>query len=1219
MQLIRNNKSNQNGAVLIAVVGVLAVIMVMAITFSIKMQSAIDKASSKALTSDVRSVANSGLMYVIFQLLGNGSVADENHQHSAMEQEMEMGNISTETKDKQDIMGSGFSELIVDYNRANFADRSGASDDYMPALDLNPGTVQYLIEDLSAKLPLGHVSQYFQRYLISAALYSYMGYPISELRSEEGELLENSDHMKASQFDHHNGSKEPLYIRSIIPWKTALDVGISNDRLKYKGLPLADGVLSVEELGHAHTHLPAKSNSSSVEQNVATDEAIGEKRYIKLVSALTSYSRFLPDAVGFNNSGKTSRISNAKSDVWYTSMNPRVMYNQDKKLFQAMFAYDKKNPILKMMYSVSIPPAAGGVASDQDTGTLETAIADLNYFSSVDPTKGFADNTILRLAMSSNSLTGTSSINFLPHTYNARNKDDPLKELETMCSNLFPTPFGTPSVSASKGWSSFYFNADYTDDLDARNKAYYDSMEMAISRLATAMKSGSDNADHDSPAENVLSSVVTRRALEYMIIKCVFGDSILFAVDDTIDTKFYKAVENTIDKDSFKNNSSLFFVTINDDGDVEFKVNHGLLVKALEKDKIDLDDVVFVKNALLENNIHDDYAEHYFVPAWQYDQGKSGNLTSGTVVGTKLTPQLGFGIVDPGASSSGTDARRYKNYLAHPETDQRGLRKSFVSVPAMASYLFGQDGLSYKYASPDPDFEDSPTSDNVETLYLAADVPFTLIATAGKDVHVDLAVAYTVNTRPTWSETPMATYSKVLKIKAVDNANAVIDYNFLPADFGPFETKVRLAVLINLLNAIIPPKVSPTRNSDDANGSLFAGGSADTLKGFIEFVDGQYLIENNGTKSAAASTPPPNNFPTYMGGTWSGGIETAGMTFWKYGVHSTTFKVTVDATKYDDSVRQISVVTFDTDNKLGQNNKQFQYNVDTQSGKFDVDDAVYSAIFLHPRGRAVAVNDNMAIGSGKKRYPYFELLGAAPAAPFDAYEPTDGYRIISSIWTDINATSTGNDGEGFTEFNESLARRVNDMGTLSPDGNYTTGNWYYVDHPDNGGQFSKFGVKGSTVQVKSFDSNSGWAQDNSTGTLKRRYKTAGVGSWVKWYCENTLTMDPGTLECIMEVSPGRNGGTGSTVEDKYTHVNVSIWNQSDFTLIWGHNFKWKWKKSDSSSNRPGTLKVDIPITWIKGNYYVTMKWIDDPLGDKADEDGDENKIHYKRVMIREKN
>jgi type II secretory pathway component PulK len=71
---MKNNKKNNRskGSVLIAVIGILAVMSVMALRFNVEMETAMIKTAGKNLASDVRVLADSGLRYVIAQILKNG-------------------------------------------------------------------------------------------------------------------------------------------------------------------------------------------------------------------------------------------------------------------------------------------------------------------------------------------------------------------------------------------------------------------------------------------------------------------------------------------------------------------------------------------------------------------------------------------------------------------------------------------------------------------------------------------------------------------------------------------------------------------------------------------------------------------------------------------------------------------------------------------------------------------------------------------------------------------------------------------------------------------------------------------------------------------------------------------------------------------------------------------------------------------------------------------
>lgn len=1206
-------KSKETGSVLIAIIGVVSVLMIMAFSLSVKMRGAIEKAQTRVLVSDVDSIALSAQEYVINRLLKDGEaekVIGANkvstlHIQSLLEQDIEgkdYDNGSTASNlELKDEAGFGAPVIVQEFSAIKFAERDGVDDGHLPDgdLSLDPGRVYYMVEDCSGKLPIGHLSQHYQRYLVSVALYSFLN-----KKADKTKLLEDMKTKsqvepfdvlaveEESYFDYLDLSakEDPLFLRSLLSYKRFLDPGDANrPKFKYKGLPLGDGLVATEELSASYTRYESDKASSLKNRKITTDNLINVERYADLNNALTPYARFLNDAEYYDP---------AQYDFSYASINPRVMHAQNPELYKAFFSYNYNDDKLKMMYSVSAPPdtnqgdvALSGRFDETDINNLQSAIADKSFFEIKTD-----ENFISKLTANATSTMGLA----LPIAYNARGKKGTnlvsgKTEQQRMLQGIFKNTLATAPdpvdmyipVSDGKNWESFYLS-EASGAVDKSN-IYYIAMSKAIKRLEKAMRSDSAFS-HASAAENTLSRVVTRKALEYMIIKCVFGDSIIFAFDAKSDPATKKYI-NTLDADKtkvafiFEANATLKRFDL---------VNMNLLKIALEKGLINLDNVKFVRNALDGNSgpvigsIHSDFANDNFIPLW-LDAAGDSSLTTGiaNVAATKRTPQMGFALEDPTATIG---SRKFLTYLAHPETNQKGLKNSFVSVPVMASYLYlktknidtaGTAGTVTSDAVA-PEYKSDPTKVDLKTLYFATNIKHTVLLRGdplakrpGDPVpppYDPVELAYvkldsTTLTKEYATALPSGGSSRLFKIKAYNNAGAPIFYDFLPADFSVFETKVRLAVLVNLLNAIIPQKISPSQNSSDFNGdSLFSGGASDTLRNFIDF-------EAGGKKGWY--TINRTDYPNYLNKdltNWKGGNLTPAMTFWKYGVHSTTFKITVDAEKHDDITRLTSVVAFDYDSVTNSPN-----GYDNRNANLDImgyHQYRFSSIYLNPSSRADKTRDETVIGVGKKRYPYFSGNSVSPfngniAQSVQEYKNTDGYRILSHIWSKPHSITAAMDSNSMFQpihcFPPSI---LNVAGTLG-DASGKAGSWYYVDHPGNAPAFttySKSRTSGAN-EVRAWPSRYGPYGDISMGSTQRRIYTAGQNSWFRFTRNVTKTMKADTLECGMVFWHYYN----RYQPQKSTNIRISISDEEGIEL-WNHTFNFKSKVS-----RPNMPPVSLPI------------------------------------------
>jgi hypothetical protein len=353
-KIMKSLKSNNRskGSVLVAVIGILAVLSIMALRFNAEMETAMIKTAGRNISSDVKVLADSGLKYVISQLLKNGNSCDgtgapaggRNHIALAIEEAMEMDNLNAATAINNYGSGIGYEPEYYSSSYFYGGKKSTLSTSYIPdALSLAPGNINFMIEDLSAKLPIGHVSQWYQRLLVSATLCKLMTSTVP--LNFNSELFENTNSAEIGGYDDYGGKS--IYLRSLVPYEQA--VSASSDHRDAAGLPLADGILASEELGSTYTWI--KGSNKDSEKKHATDYPRSGSDYLILSGALTPFSRF----------------SFYDADVSYASLNPMVMSRQNTKLYKALFNFEPDDNQLKMYFSVGFPPV--GLKVD-DKGAL---------------------------------------------------------------------------------------------------------------------------------------------------------------------------------------------------------------------------------------------------------------------------------------------------------------------------------------------------------------------------------------------------------------------------------------------------------------------------------------------------------------------------------------------------------------------------------------------------------------------------------------------------------------------------------------------------------------------------------------------------------------------------------------------------------------------------------------------------------------------------------
>lgn len=1060
MKSIKKNNNRSKGSVLIAVIGILAVLSVMALRFNVEMETAMIKTTGKNLSSDVKVLANSGLKYCIAKILESGQLFGTPSQAArtqlTIEENMEMQINVNPTLNK---IGTGVADVVARFNANSFygGDNSTLSAGYIPDdKNLAPGNVNFKIEDLSAMLPGGHVSQWYQRHLVSSILCHMLcgKVPSNATVPVETELFENPVGTPSNDSKVYDGT---VLVRSMLPYEVAK---ATPNQLNTPGLPLADGIITPEELGSSYTWI--KGTVSEAAKKIATDYPRSTKDYRLLSGALTPFSRFVHDE-NFQ-------------DVSYASINPLVMSRQNYSLYNSFFYYDPNDLQLKRNFSVSFPPVS--IAKD-DNGAKNAAMVKPDFFEANNDaalmiTTGMP---VMTINSTSTQWTGISA------TYNARND---AADLHT--STLLPAI----SPEKVKTWS----DAEITTVPDEKT-AYYLAMDKAVERLSRTFKG---TGVHKWPAENMMCPIVTRKTLELAIVSAVFGDAIVF-VDDT--------------------NDKLFF-----DGGV---VDYLRLYKAIESGAIDFGNIKFVENAFIKQDADDSsspkMSKDYFVPFWaQYNVGQNGAKFA--VAGDANIKVPAMGLYKDGGT--------YVNYLPHPQTDQSKLDQVFVTVAA---------AYSHKHLSTVRDKSNNALS--VNKLYTGAAVggfKCKMNAADANDAWLDLS-------GPTVKNTVAGGDYFYLNYVSLDGTGKVDDVNFKPADFTPYETRIRMAVLVNLLNAIIPPDITKTDNSVDANLSFFstaAVGNATTLEDFIRLENKQYKVSSN------ALMPP------YLGG-WVGGIQTPGMTFWKFGVHSTTFLITVDAFKYDDSARLSTVVTFDNyvlasvvgvgPAATGTYNKaKPKYDLDT----FDKKMAVTSNIYLNPLGRADGKSNTFSIGSGDMRYPT------------DAN--TDSWTILSSVWS----SAFGRNGQEVNDYFVPILLFPADVVNIGPDG----GSWHFVPHAMEPAPFDKFftDVNGNTSLGRLS------VNDYSTGALVTpRTRGYGGGSWIKWKATFTKSMAANKLDIILNRN-GANANSGYTQNHTVTITRRSN-NQVMCVVPFATKSDWGYQTN---------YVKQIPVAVEAGEYDVTL-------------------------------
>ena len=397
--------------------------------------------------------------------------------------------------------------------------------------------------------------------------------------------------------------------------------------------------------------------------------------------------------------------------------------------------------------------------------------------------------------------------------------------------------------------------------------------------------------------------------------------------------------------------------------------------------------------------------------------------------------------------------------------------------------------------------------------------------------------------------------------------------NFKPANFAPYETKIRMAVLVNLLNAVIPAKVTPSKNiPGNADATLFSTDALAfpmNLKDFIYFKNGQYWVNT--------IAPPEGSVGLlrYLQG-WNGGIKTPGMTFWKYGVHSTTFQITVDAFKYDDSARLSSVVTFDSyddsyDSEVEYDNNTHETKNEHSKPKYELtpskklDEDVISTIYLYPKGRANNAANNFVIGNGIMRYPTFTN--------------TDSWRIISSVWSDSFGRKASS-----SDFFEPVYLFPEDVLNVGADGK----SWHFEPHPYTDTAKFKTFFKNASGQSSLYysapSSPKPFDYDYSTGAPLRRKYSFGKNSWVQWKAHFSKSMSENSLEIIVT---RESGSSEYTMDHKLTFTkknNAAV----VYTLLFSTGLS-----AVSPQSIPFRITVPIPA----GDYDIRLTELKDSSSD----------------------
>lgn len=1158
---IKKTFNKTKGSVLIAVIGILAVMSVMALRFNVEMETAMIKTADKNLASDVKSLAISGINYCIALLLKDGESCNNfggknpGYERPQLEMEEDLESIDRFVFGETIVGGkngcSGVPFPVFQYSADKFyAGKSSTfSQGFVPDhINLSPGILNFMIEDLSAKLPAGRVSQWYQRHLISSVLSKLLTNSVPTestdvFKMPKAELYEDIEITNFNQYD--KWGNRYVFLRSLIPFNIAYQLPFGQLQHKnYAGLPLADGILVGEELGSSYTW--ARGNNDEKIKTIATDYPRGMRDYRLLSEALTPFAR-----MSFDKSFL---------DVTYASINPMVMSRQNARLYNALFNYEPKDLRLKLYGSVGFPPKSTLPVDDNDPTNLTIGIADEKFFEN---NINAPNNGIILSAMPPSTIVATTALPSLPFTYNARiyafghPKHKPLVSYEDK--HELPSDAGFfkskmvevgPPVVNSMDSSHLqidpYNSWKDAEFLDVPNiqTAYYVAMAKAFERLSRAFKG---SGDYVYPADNAMLPIMTRQSLELAIIQAVFGDSILFVVTDENDPSRrvflydYVANEETVAKGFSRRNQLV-------------RMNYKRIHNALHKREIDLSKVLFVDNAYSKiSGITVDeksLSDNYFVPFWEHyaEHSKSSRYPD---PGTSIKVPA-FGLHYDGAS--------YFNLLPHPQTDQRKLDSVFTTFATVFTKKVGDDGLLHATGS-------SGALDARKLYNGLLDNSYS----GGQDISGNTA----------YLDLTTAGLNTIVSAEPSDDFSRLFLYNenkdhFLPADFTPYETKIRMAVLVNLLNAIIPEYVTNTDNfkfsdpptpSNPANETLFSksntGTAATNLKDFIycEYDANDKTVYKINTNANPGQVP-------YLNG-WQGGIQTPGMTFWKYGVHSTTFQITVDAYKYDDSARVSTVITFDTENGSGiKLSTQPNYDLATATKEL-----LRSAIFLNPAERAGNSSigagrkaDNFVIGNGQMRYP--------------TVTNTDSWRTLSFVWS----SPFGKTGAPVDDNFIPIFLFPSDVANIGPAG----GSWFFVPNPSQPTPFTKFYMD---INGKSYLSIPGWvtAADYSTGALESRKRSFGAGSWLKWKANFSKDMTANTLN-VMITKNAANGNSGITMKHNIQIIESSTGNVvSSLTL-----------NTINGNANPAT--ATIPVAIKKGSYVVQLTELDNSnTGDYGDE------------------
>ena len=637
---LKNANSRSKGSVLVVVIGILAILAIMALRFNAEMETAMIKTSGRNLSSDVKVLASSGLIYCIGELLKSGKNCPNDktkpkysdHAQLAIEEELELrlksSDYSAPPEDKIDRIGTGVPFFGAEHFNANFfynGQNSISSLSYIPEnLSLAPGNINFMVEDLSGKIPIGHISQYFQRLLVSALLSKLLTNKVPIILGADRfqNYFASAELFEDVNFEENGYDKEGdryVFLRSLIPFEVAKKSGLPKAHLNVAGLPLADGIIALEELGSSYTWV--KGSNKESEKKHATDYPRSINDYKLLSSALTPFSRFSHETRFSDLSTNPSRAS----PVSYASINPMVMYRQNERLYNALFNFEPVDPKLRMYFSVSFDPEvkSDGMFATDDIDGLVPASVNISYF------EKRVDGFMLSSAMTTTVLATSSNL-----VYNARDDEEDLHLAP-------PLPFDSIDIVLEK--KRFWGDAEFLMP-PSTFSAYYVAMDKAIKRMSRAFKG---TMIHEYPAENMMCPIMSRKSLEFAIIQAVFGNSILFVSGNKLITG-----DKTVD--------------------------YLKLFNAIHNGEINLKNIKFVENAFSK---FDDpiMSANYFVPYWQhYDEHLKSD--------DKYTPPNEFGLnIKVPSFGLYLDGGEYLNYLPHPQTDQRRLDKVFVSVAAAYS------------------------------------------------------------------------------------------------------------------------------------------------------------------------------------------------------------------------------------------------------------------------------------------------------------------------------------------------------------------------------------------------------------------------------------------------------------------------------------------------------------------------------------------------------